>query len=186
MIIFVGGLIGAGKSTVAKALAAHFSLHYYDVDEVKKSVFKTDPDYEHNMQNGIPFGDEIRKKVYSKVVEDLKTLSTQHNCIVVDETLHKRALRGLLFEAAEEFFGGYFVIWVQADDDVIVRRLSSRARKDHILKDPMAMHNSMLAEFEGFEESVLICRNNKKIEETMHEMQRFFAAMFRFTKLRAD
>lgn len=184
MIIFVGGLIGAGKSTVAKALATNFSLHYYDVDEIKKSVFKTDPDYDYNMQHGIPFGDGIRKTVYSKVVDDLKALSTQHNCIVVDETLHKRALRRLLFEAAEEFFGGYFVIWVQAEEDVIVQRLSSRARKDHILKDPMAMHNSMLAEFEGFEQSVLICRNNKSIEETMHEMQRFFAAMFRFTKLR--
>ena len=186
MIIFVGGLIGAGKSTVAKALAAYFSLHYYDVDEVKKSVFKTDPNYEHNMQNGIPFGDEIRKTVYSKVVEDLKTLSTQHECIVVDETLHKRALRRLLFEAAEEFFEGYFVIWVQADEDVIVKRLTSRARENHILKDPMAMHNSMLAEFEGFEESVLICRNNKTIKETMREMQHFFAAMSRFSKLRAD
>jgi gluconate kinase len=186
MIIFVGGLIGAGKSTVAKALATHFSLHYYDVDEVKRSVFKTDLDYEHNMQNGIPFGDEIRKKVYFKVVEDLKILSTQHECIVVDETLHKRALRRLLFEAAEEFFGGYFVIWVQADENIIVKRLTSRARENHILKDPMAMHNSMLAEFVGFEEIVLICRNNKTIEETMHEMQRFFAAMFRFTKLRGD
>ena len=165
MIVFVGGLIGAGKSTVAKALATHFAMHYYDVDEVKKSVFKQDPDYDHNMQNGIPFSDEIRRSVYSKVVDDLKTLSTQHNCIVVDETLHKRALRALLFDAAEEFFGGYFVIWVQADEDVIVQRLTSRARENHILKDPMAMHNSMLAEFEGFEQSVLICRNNKSIED---------------------
>lgn len=186
MIVFVGGLIGAGKSTVAKALAAHCSLHYYDVDEVKKSIFKTDPNYEHNMQNGIPFGDEIRKTVYSRVVDDLKALSTKHECIVVDETLHKRALRGLLFEAAEKFFEGYFVIWVQADEDVIIQRLTSRARENHILKDPMAMHNSMLAEFEGFEESVLICRNNKSIEETMQEVQHFFAAMSRFSKLRAD
>jgi gluconate kinase len=30
MIIFVGGVIGAGKSTVAKSLAAHFSIAYYD------------------------------------------------------------------------------------------------------------------------------------------------------------
>ncbi len=93
MIVFVGGLIGAGKSTVAKALAAHFSLHYYDVDEVKRHVFNQDPDFDLNMQNGTPFSDETRTQVYSEVVEDLKALSVKHRCIVVDDSLHKRALR---------------------------------------------------------------------------------------------
>ncbi len=183
MIIFVGGLIGAGKSTVARSLAEHFSLYYYDVDETKKEIFKKDANFGHNMKNGIPFGDEIRRKVYEKAVEDLKLLAKDHRCIVVDETMHKKSLRHLLFEAAEEFFGGYFLIWVRADEDVITERLTASERKNHILKDPMSMHNTMLAEFEAFEQSVLICRNNRSIEETMSELKRFFASMFRFTKI---
>ena len=55
MIIFVGGLIGAGKSTVARAIAEKYSLYYYDVDEIKKQVFREDPDYQNNMEKGIPF-----------------------------------------------------------------------------------------------------------------------------------
>jgi gluconate kinase len=184
MIVFVGGLIGAGKSTVAKALAAHFSLHYYDVDEVKRHVFKQDPDYDLNMQSGTPFSDETRTQVYSEVVEDLKALSAKHSCIVVDDSLHKRALRRLLFDAAEEFFGGYFVIWVQADEDVIIHRLTSQTRKNHILKDPMAMHNSILAEFESFEQCVFLCRNNSTIEETMQKVERLFDSIFRFSTLK--
>lgn len=183
MIIFVGGLIGAGKSTVARALAENYSLHYYDVDEIKRSVFIRDPDYDYNMQNGIPFSDDMRRQVYTQVVEDLKTLSGQHDCIVVDETLHKRALRRLLFDAAEEFFGGYFVIWVQAEEEVIIHRLTSGTRENHILKDPMAMHNSMLAEFEGFEQCVLLCRNNSSIEETMQKLRRFLDSIFHFSSL---
>ncbi len=183
MIIFVGGLVGAGKSTVARLLAEHFNLYYYDVDEVKKVVYKKDPDFDYNMKNGIPFKDETRIKVYDQVVDDLKELSQTHECIVVDETLHKRALRHRLFKAAQDYFDGYFVIWVKADKAVIKRRLTSQ-RQGHILKDAMVMYNTMLAEFEGFEQNVLVIRNNHSTEETMAELQRFFTSMFRFSRLK--
>ncbi|PID65590.1 MAG: hypothetical protein CR975_06415, partial [Gammaproteobacteria bacterium] len=128
MIIFVGGLIGAGKSTVALLLAEHFDLYYYDVDEVKKVIYKKDPDFDHNMKNGTTFKDETRIKVYDRVIDDLKELSQTHECIVVDETLHKRSLRHRLFNAAQDYFDGYFVIWVKADKAVIKRRLTDRQR----------------------------------------------------------
>ncbi len=180
MIIFVGGLIGAGKSTVARALADHFNLHYYDVDEVKKPIFREDPDFESNMKNGIPFADATREKVYDVVVEDIARLAMDHRCIVVDETLHKRVFRHRLFAAAETHFGGYFVVWVQADEEIIKQRLISRVRENHILKDPMSMHNTMVNEFESFEQSLILCRNNTTIEDTMKEVKRFFSAVFRF------
>lgn len=183
MIIFVGGLIGAGKSTVAKLLAEHFDLYYYDVDEEKKIVFKEDPDYDYNMQHGIPFSDETRLKVYDRVAERLKILSEQHECIVVDETLHKRHLRHKLFDAAQAYFGGYFVIWVKADEAVIEHRLTSQQRAGHILKDPMSMHNTMLAEFESFEQNVLVVRNNTGIDGIVTELDRFFDSMLRFARL---
>ncbi|PIE28298.1 hypothetical protein CSA57_14585 [candidate division KSB3 bacterium] len=183
MIIFVGGLVGAGKSTVARLLAEHFNLYYYDVDEVKKVVYKQDPDFDHNMKHGIPFKDSTRIKVYDRVVDDLKQLSQTHECIVVDETLHKRSLRHRLFKAAEDYFDGYFVIWVKADEAVIKTRLAGRQRQGHILKDAMAMYNTMMAEFEKFEQNVLVIRNNHNIDATMAELQRFFAAMFRFSRL---
>ncbi len=183
MIIFVGGLIGAGKSTVARLLAEHFHLYYYDVDEVKKLIFKEDPDYDYNMENGIPFSDETRIKVYDRVVNDLEALSKKHKCIVVDETLHKRSLRHRLFNAAQTYFDGYFVIWVKADEEVIKRRLAGRQRQNHILKDAMIMHNTMLADFENFEQNVLVIRNNYSVDDTMKELRRFFESMFRFSRL---
>lgn len=183
MIIFVGGLIGAGKSTVARTLANNFGLYYYDVDEVKKTVFREDPDYDRNMKQGIPFRNSTREKVYEVVIENLKELSEEHKCIVVDEALHKKELRHRLFSAAEKYFNGFFVVWVKASEEVITQRLETNVRKNHILKDPMKMHKTMLNEFEGFEQCVLICRNNTSIEDTMIELRRFFSAIFRFGKL---
>ena len=73
MIIFVGGGIGAGKSSVAKGLAEHLSLLYYDVDKHKRVIYRQDPDYQNNMDKGIPFCKETRMKVYRKVVGDFST-----------------------------------------------------------------------------------------------------------------
>ena len=74
MIIFVGGTIGAGKSTIARGLATHFGFPYYDVDEVKKVVYRQDPDFEKNMSEGIPFSDETRREVFRQVCSDLDDL----------------------------------------------------------------------------------------------------------------
>ncbi|MCP4933305.1 MAG: hypothetical protein GY927_03660, partial [bacterium] len=35
MIVFFGGMIGAGKSTIAKKFASAIGCLYYDVDEIK-------------------------------------------------------------------------------------------------------------------------------------------------------
>jgi len=170
MIIFVGGLIGAGKSTVAKGLADYFSIHYYDVDEIKKAVFSQDPDYEHNLKHGIPFGDAIRKKVYQRVTEDLKKLRETHDCLVIDETLHKKANREILFEGAKKHFGSYIVIWVKAPEETIIQRLTDKHREGHILADPLAMHNAFLKEFEDFEESLIVCWNENGMEQTLSSL----------------
>ena len=97
MIIFVGGVVGAGKSSVAQGLARHLSLHYYDVDEHKRAIYMQDPDFQYNMEQGIPFSEETRLQVFDRVIRDFSELSTVHQHLVVDETLHKKQLREHLF-----------------------------------------------------------------------------------------
>lgn len=174
MIIFVGGLIGAGKSSVAEGLAEHLSLPYYDVDERKRAVYRADPDFQHNMDNGIPFCEETRMKLFRQVVGDFEQLSKVHEHLVVDETLHKKELREYLFEGAQKHFGGYLIIWVKASEEVILERLGSKVREGHLLKDPIAMHNSFLKEFEPFDQSIIICRNEGALEDTITDINQLF------------
>ena len=174
MIIFVGGLIGAGKSSVARGLAEHLSLPYYDVDEHKRAIYRADPDFEHNMEHGIPFSEATRMKLFRKVVSDFAELSKSHRHMVVDETLHKKQLREYLFKGAEKYFDGYVIIWVKASEEVILQRLTSQVREGHLLKDPVSMHNNFLREFEPFEESIIICRNDGALEDTIDEINRLF------------
>lgn len=174
MIIFVGGVIGAGKSSVARGLAEHLSLHYYDVDEHKRVIYRQDPDFQHNMEHGIPFSQATRMQVFHKVVADFAELSKTHQHLVVDETLHKKQLREFLFEGAKTYFGGYLIIWVKASEQVIVERLTCHQREGHLLKDPLSMHNAFLKEFEPFDESIIICRNEGILEDTLQEINQLF------------
>jgi len=172
MIIFVGGLIGAGKSTIARGLADHFSIPYYDVDEVKKVVYRTDPDFERNIAEGIPFNDEIRYEVFRRVFADLEELIKQHPHIVVDETLHKRDIRHVLYEEARRISGDFIVIWVQARKDIILQRLGAEKRAGHLLDDPLPLHNAFAREFEDYDRCVIDCHNNGPAEGTVADLVR--------------
>lgn len=160
MIVFVSGLIGAGKSTIAKGLAAEINCPYYDIDEIKKKVFAEDPDFQKNMELGIPFSNATRARVYQRVIDEFAVLRQQSKYLVVDEVLHKRQLRHKLFDAAEEIFGDFMVVWVRADEDVVRQRLTGSKREGHILDDPMPMYESFRREFEDFNRSVIVCSNN--------------------------
>ena len=171
MVIFVGGLPGSGKSSVARFLAEKLSIHYYDVDEVKKLIGPQDPDFEYNMKQGIPFTEEVRLKVFRKVVEDFKSLSKSNAHLLVDESLHLKKSRQVLFDGAKAHFGGYVVVWVKTDEAIVEERLTTKKRTGHILMtDPMKMYRSFVKEFEPFEGSYIVCENNGSIEETTEKL----------------
>lgn len=167
MVIFIGGLIGTGKSSLAKALANKLDAYYFDIDEVKKRIYPTDPKYAYNLKNNIPFSDETRKKTFESVVLDFALLSKKHSLIVVDETLHKEKLRQILFEGAKKQFGSYILIWVKANEAVIKKRFEEKSRENHMLKNPFEMYLSLKNEFEPFKNPNLIFINNKPYEESV-------------------
>jgi gluconate kinase len=170
VVIFVGGLPGAGKSSIARFLAERFFIHYYDVDEVKKVVYPQDPDFQYNMEHGIPFKEETRLRVFEKVVSDFEHLAESHAHLVVDETLHLKKPRRVLFNAAKDYFGGYVIVWVKTDEAVAIGRLSGKERDHHILKDPMKMVPSFAKAFEPFDESYIVCHNNGSLEEATESL----------------
>lgn len=165
MVIFVAGLVGVGKSAIAKLLADRLSIPYYSVDEVKKVIYPQDADFERNIRNGIPFKEETRLKVFRQVAADFRSLAKEHEHLVVDETLHLRKPRQVLFDAAKTSFGGYVILWVKADEAVIEQRLRSKDRKDHLLTDPLKMYRSFVKELQPIDEAHILCENNGSVEE---------------------
>ncbi len=177
MIIFIGGLVGAGKSSLARSLSTRLSILHYGIDEVKKVIYPQDPDFEHNMHHGIPFSDETRVKVFERVVEDFQELRKTHSHIIVDETLHKRKLRQILFEGANKYFGGYIIVLVKTNENKTRDRLIDKGRSNHILKDPMKMYYGFAREFESFNESYVVSDNNGTMDETTESVCSLFQSI---------
>ncbi len=170
MVIFVGGLIGTGKTSLAKALSEKLGIYYYDVDLVKKMVYPTDPNYEYNLTNNIPFSDETRRKTFNQVVSDFARLSKEHNNIIVDETLHKKTLRQILFDGAEKYFGKYIIVLVKADESIVKDRLTKDQREGHLLKDSFGMYLSLKKQFEDFENVDIVFENNTSVTESIEKL----------------
>ena len=66
------------------------------------------------------------------------------------------------------------MIWVKTSDEVILDRLINTDRKGHLLKDPLAMHKNFKKAFEPFKQSILICRNDGPLEDTIKELKNLF------------
>ncbi len=103
-VIFIAGNVGTGKSTLAQALSEKIGAKHYDIDEIKKIIYPTDPEYAKKMNEGIPISDEIRRQLFVKVAEDIRELSREYDLLVIDEVFQKKDLRNMLFNEAKMIF----------------------------------------------------------------------------------
>jgi predicted kinase len=176
MVIFFGGYIGSGKTSLARVIAKRLGILYYEVDEVKKAVVEEDPRLQYNVRNNVPFPDEARARMFSRVVADFGSLCKTHKCVIVDETLHKRALRRILYQGARQYFGGYVVVWIQADEETIKERLMNSQRVDHVLGDPYGMHLSMKKVFDDLDEADIVFENNEPLDQAAESLGQIIEA----------
>ena len=167
MIILVGGLIGAGKSSVARLVAKRLGYLYFDLDETKKEVYGRNPDNARKLAQGIPPDIETRTELYREAVERLTGLLDEHPNIVFDDTLHFRRFRQFLYDEMHRLDQHFVMVWVRADEEVIMSRLSSNHRDGHILSDPIPLHEQMVRDFEDFQVPVLMCPNNGELNDTV-------------------
>ena len=122
MLVVIAGMIGAGKSTIAREMAVRLSIPFFSIDEVKIRVGQTYPGYRSYLENSIPFPDEMRQQVYAQTLEGLQALAQTHRHAIVEETFHKKHLREPFFAAAD-IFNGILLTQVVHNDDLTKIRL---------------------------------------------------------------
>ena len=176
MVIFIAGLIGTGKSALSEALAEKLGIFHYDVDEIKKLILPTDPNYEYNLKNNIIFSDETKSKVYRRVVEDFPRLAKQYKTIIVEDVMNNKNVRQILFDGATTYFGGYMLVWVTCNEDILKERLEKNQRPGHMLKDPFAYYLSLKKQFDDFENPDIIIENNSDLNSSLETLASFITS----------
>ena len=116
------GLMGAGKSTVGRRLAARLSLPFYDADhEIESAAGMTIPDiFQHYGESY--FRDGERRVIARLLQEGPVVLATGGGAFMNEETRRNIAEHGIS-------------VWLKADLDVLMRRVRKRDTRP-LLRNP--------------------------------------------------
>lgn len=145
MLIAIAGAIGSGKSSIADEVSRRLDIAVHSIDDDKRAIGSTHPDFDRWVAEGIPFPDDFRRLVYERTLENLATLADGHSHVIVEETFHRREIREPFFLAGGQLFGGICLVEIVVTAEVAVAHLQQRARDQ-------ADHMAGRAMFEAFAE----------------------------------
>ncbi len=172
MLIVIAGLVGAGKSTVAKKVSERLSIPFHSIDDDKAETGKRYPQFQHWIENSIPFPDEFRIEVFESTLKRLRELTKKHRHAIVEETFHKKAIREPFFEEARKIFGGIILTFVETDEKFVKERLERRTEEEgHMVG--YGMYLSFKSKFEPFEKIDYTFSNNEYFEKNLAEYLQF-------------
>jgi shikimate kinase len=135
MIVLVG-MMGAGKSTVGRRLAARLRLPFADADtEIEAAAGMSIPEIFEN--HGEPYFRDGEVRVIARLLEGgPAVLATGGGALMREETRRRIQEKGIS-------------VWLKADADVILRRVRRRADRPLLqTADPAATIDRFIAERE--------------------------------------
>jgi dephospho-CoA kinase len=176
MIIAIAGSIGAGKSTVAKAVSRRLGIPFHEIDEDKRVVGRSYPEFPRWVAESTPFPDDFRRAVFARALEQLVALGRHHAHAIVEETFHRAAIREPFFASAAEAMGGIVIIEIAVDRDVALAHLAKRAQSDQNHLAGPAMYDAFQAIADPLEAVDLTVANNGDLDETVAKVCRFIEA----------
>ena len=147
-LVVVGGTIGTGKSTLAKALSDALGAVWLRTDEIRLTEFVT---YRHagaGFSSGI-YAPRVSEMVYRRLIQRTGELLRQGRSVVCDGTFSKAAGREVLRHLAKQHGASFHFFECVVPRAVALRRIAKRyAAKSDISEAKPEHYNRMKAGFE--------------------------------------
>jgi aminoglycoside phosphotransferase family enzyme/predicted kinase len=118
MLVLVCGLPGAGKSTLAKALAEKIGAVYLSSDIIRRKMLSDRTYSEHE-----------KYRVYGRMVEETEKILSTGKTVVCDATFYKKKTRGEMRGAAKRAGSDMYIIKCVLDERVLEERMGQREKE---------------------------------------------------------
>jgi len=126
-LILVAGLMGTGKSVLARALAPLIGAEIIQTDTVRKEMLRI-PASEHRYEGfgqGI-YSADVSRKTYAKALEMALGKLRTAGAVIIDASYKDREERSRAFEAGRRAGAEVVVLECICPEDIIEKRLQSR------------------------------------------------------------
>jgi predicted kinase len=166
-LLALAGGIGSGKSTIAEAVSQRLAIPVHSIDDDKRFVGGSHPEFDRWVADGVPFPDDFRRDVYDISLARLTELAKAHPVVIVEETFHRERLRQPFFESAAKLFGRVCLVEVVVEPDVSIAHLEKRARSESGHMAGRTMFEAFSAVADPFLAADLVVENNRDLESAV-------------------
>lgn len=135
-LVIMAGLMGSGKSVVARELSRMTGASVIRMDVVRKELCNMDP-RERKLDDfgqGI-YSDKITELVYQKSLEQAKGILEAGKSVIIDASFKRKDHRHAAGNLADELKSAFFVIECVCPDDCIRKRLIERIKDQNEASD---------------------------------------------------
>src|SRR3989338_4195499 len=147
-LLVVGGLIGTGKSTLARSLAQALGAVWLRTDEIRLREFARARRPRQGFAEGI-YAPHISELVYQRLIRRAEALIRQGQSVVCDGTFSKASGRALLRQIARRHGASFHFFECVIPRTVALRRIAKRYAKKSDISEAQPAHYDRLQR--GFE-----------------------------------
>lgn len=124
LLLIVRGLMGTGKSTIAKKLAVALGADLLQTDWIRRQLFNS-PGTNAEYGEGI-YAEDGRRKVYDEMFSRTESALCDGGSVILDGTFLTAELRQRAASIAANHQAGFLIVNCHCPDDVVRQRIADR------------------------------------------------------------
>lgn len=154
VLVVICGLMGTGKSTLARALAERVGLEVIRSDVVRKELVGIEEEnHRYETFGGGIYSEKFFDATYDALFRRAEALLGAGKGVVIDASFKRRGYRERAKEIAAQHGAPFLLIESSCSDQVVKRRLETRTREKRDVSDGRwSLFKSQKADFEVISE----------------------------------